>query len=215
MRGLPPIPDDVLRVRLGFDIDHTWASIGWWVFSPGAGSATAAYLDGIASAVILGPLSHVLELMHAGATCTTCRVESFGAVPLTVVRSPGPNAGRWVGGTTAQAALGLHWLTGERGRRGGAITHVPAFPDAFTDNHAAINQLAFGNALGRGTDTLNDFAAMPGFAGGFAVMGTVERSAAGVPLGASTFVPFQGVNPTPRIATIRRRISANGAVTPV
>jgi hypothetical protein len=215
VRNLPPPPDEVLWVQLGFDIDGTWATIGWWIFSPGLVSGDLPYLNNVSNAIILGPLSHLLELMHAGATCTTCRVESFGLNPLTVIRSPGPNTGVWAGGQAAQVALGLHWLTAERGRRGAAITHLPAFPDAFTDDHASINQLAWGNALGRATDCLNDVAAIPAIGGGFCSLGTLARSSGGVPLSVSRFVPFVGVTPTARVATIRRRISPNGRVSPV
>jgi hypothetical protein len=215
MRNLPPPPDDVMHVQLGFDIDGTWATIGWWIFSPSLVSGNAPYLLAVLDAIILGPLEHVLQLMHSGATCTACRVSSFGLQPLTLVRSPGPNAGAWTGGQAAQVALGIHWLTGERGHRGMSITHLPAFPDAFTDDHASINQLAWGNVLASATDILADVAAIPGEAGGNCALGTVERSASGAPLASSRFVAFVGANPVSRVATIRRRISPNGRVSPV
>jgi hypothetical protein len=193
------------------DVDGHLVSIGWWLWNPSNVNIVTPELDALVNAYFFTCQPSLLELMHAGATLTTCRLatrtESF------VAMSP-PNHGAWTGGQADNVATGLHWLTGEGGPLRGPITFVPAVPDAFIEANWMLSNVGFGNLNASGIDLYHAFNALPAPDGTTQAVGTLHRSAAGVPMAVAQFTPYVGVNPVPKVVTIRRRIPRRRAVSP-
>src|SRR5690242_2427373 len=147
--------------------------------------------------------------MHGGSSATTCRLSIAG---LTILADAPPNHGAWTGGQADNVALGLKWQTSERGRRGWALTYVPAVPDVFITNNWQLRQLAWGNLLDSGTHLLQSMNLLPDPSGATLRAGTVHVSSRGAPLTASAFAAYVGVVPTPKVVTIRRRIPSTGGL---
>lgn len=209
MRGLPPPPPDVLRLVQEFDINGKTSSVGFWLQGPSIGSALPASLELVAAQWFITCLPNLLALMHRGSSATTCRLSIAG---LTVLRAAPPNVGLYTGGQADNVALGLKWQTSERGRRGWALTYVPAVPDVFIANNWQLDQRAWGNLIDSGSHLFAAMSALPDPSGAPLAPGTVHVSHGGAPLATAVFSRFVGVSPTPKVVTIRRRIPSSGGL---
>lgn len=207
MRSLPPVPEDVVWFGLGFDCDGATSSIGFWLEVPGINVAVPTDITALLGQLIFAALDFKGPITHAGCQLTTCRLRNTGTAPFDLIEVPSTNHGAWTGGQANQVASGLHWQTTVHARRGQSITHVPGFPDAFTDDHVVLNATGWSNLSSAAGGFLS--AVNAAHAGGLASvrLGTLYRSRGGVPLGSSEFAPFFFVVPSRVITTIRRRMS--------
>jgi len=205
MRGRPNPPDDVALVKVVFDVDGSPASMGTWLLVPGLQALGVADLEAIVALVFAYLLPLTGNNTHAG--CSVVRVElmRWGSSPLRVIRFAPPNSGHWAGGQVLVASSTLHWLSGEGGRGRDGITHLPGFPDAYTDDHRTLNTLAWGTLSTDAVAYLNGLNTIPSPAGGSCVVGTVHFSAAGSPLAVADFSPVIGVTPGRFVGTLDRR----------
>lgn len=214
MRGLPAPPDDVALLELGFDIDGSFASIGFWIFVPGLTTLTVPNLQTLLGAFILDAEAFYTPITHEGCILVTCRLSTFGSQHVTLDETAPPSHGAWTGGQAAQVALGLSWKIGGPGRGVNPTTRVPGVPDAFTTDHARLNDLGFGNASSAAVDFLNLINAEPSPAGGNCLLGTLHRQHDRLPTTVATFAPFVAVAPVRHLATCRRRIQSFSQLTP-
>lgn len=212
MRGLPPLPLDVVHLEQDYEIASHSVSIGFWLFNPSNNGAGLAQLADITDAWFVTCLPTLYGLQHDGTIAGTCRAALPG---LAIVDGAPPGHGAWAGGQADNVALGIHWATGEGGARRGPITFVPGVPDLFITDNWMLSAIAFGNLIAAARDLYNALNALPAPDGTFQVVGTLHRQRAGAPLAASEFVPYVGAIPTPKVVTIRRRIPARRAVSPV
>lgn len=214
MRGLPPPPDDVAQLELGFDIDGSFASVGFWIFVPSLPSLTVPQLVTLLGAFILDAEAFYTPITHSGCILATCRLATFGSQHVTLDEVPAPSHGAWTGGQAAQVALGISWRIGGPGRGRNPTTRMPGVPDAFTTDHARLNDVGFGNVGDAAVTFLNAINAEPSPAGGTCLLGTLHRQHQRLPTTVSTFEPFVSVAPVRHLATCRRRIQSFSQVTP-
>lgn len=211
MRGLPPVPLDVLHVVQHFDNGGASPSVGFWLFNPSNASITPPGAAAVLSDFFLFVLPNFLALQHEGITPTTCRIVGPG---FAITESAPASHGAWTGGQALNVALGIHWLTGQRRPHAGPITYVPGVPDVFIHDNHQLSQLGFGNLQASARDMYDAFPSVRAPDGTPQVVGTLERSAAGVPLTTAQFAPYIGVSATPHVVTIRRRISRTSGLSP-
>jgi hypothetical protein len=211
VRGLPPPPAEVAHLEQTFDVNGLQTSIGFWLFNGSIPALAAPSAAVMLSDWFLTCLPSLLELQHIETIPTTCRLSTVG---FRYVEAAPPAHGAWTGGQASSVALGLHWLTGQARPRSGPITFVPGVPDAFVTDNWRVNELAYGNMVASGRDLFSALNAIHAPDGSPTVVGTVQRSHAGAPLGSALFSPYVAVVPTAKLVTIRRRIPARGALRP-
>lgn len=206
MRGLPPPPDDVATLVLSYDVDGSQATTWHWLFVPGGPSLTYADLRTVWTGIVFAALNHLTHLMGAAASIRTCRLTLVGSSVVEVEDDVAPNHGSGGGVQVMNAAVGIHWLTGNRRRQGAALTRMPGMPDGFTSDHVSLNNFGYSETASHAFGFLNECNAVPSPAGGTCLLGSLSRSVAGVPRVAALFSPFGAVEPVRRVATIRRRV---------
>jgi hypothetical protein len=205
MRGLPPPPSDVALVTAVFDVDGSPASVGHWLFVPGLQTLAVSQLEAIVAGWFTSSLALYTDAMHSGSRLERVDLTRFGNAATRVTRRAPPNHGRWTGGQVLVASTTLRLILGEAGKGLQTVTHLPGFPDAFSDDHRTLNALGWGTVSADAVTWLAAVNAIVSPAGGNCVLGTLHRRTALAPLPVSTFSPAIGVVPGTKIATLDRR----------
>lgn len=200
---LAPLPVGVAHVSVGIDVNTYPCSIGWWLLVPGLETAGPPELEALAASITLGVAGPLTSCMHAGSQLVTCRIDGRG---FSFASAFAPNHGAWTGGQAQGLATVLHWLTLDAGRRGAAITHLPAVPDVFVRDNARLSTLGYSNLLVAAADLFSAFNSTPGVTGGVCTLGLLQRRHGGVPLVPPTFSPATGYEVSQVLTTLRRRL---------
>lgn len=206
MRGLPPPPATVLWYRQGWTCNGSPCSTGLWFFAPELPSASLADIDSVAGQLRNLVLELVADLASANLQDSDLTVLQFGERPSSI-RSPSTGfVGSRGASSPLNASLGLYWQTGERGKSGRALTHVPGFPLSFTDDDVHVNGTAHDAAR---TACAGFLVGLEGVSAGAILsvaLATLHRSRAGQPLPHSEIALINGGSAAPRIAGVQRRL---------
>lgn len=212
MPGLPPVPDDVIRLEQAVECGGLTVTTGWWLQSPTNPAMDGSHAEALIAAFFSTVMPSLLGLMHTEASCTTCRLAVKGFV---AEGNAPPNAGSWTGATAMNVASGLKWTMRASGRRGWSISYVPCCPSAFVQDHWRLSQTGYGTLRAQGLDMLSALNELPAPISGHQTVGTVRRKSSSGPLAASEFVAFEDVYPVEKLVTIARRIPPRGALLPL
>lgn len=205
MRGLPPPPDDVLRLRCVYDVDLTPASVAWWLFVPGAQSMSAGELEALAGDFLVWYLPFSTAVTHRGCSLARVDLSRFGNGALTLSVRPSSNHGTFTGGQLAVGCTCFHLVTDDAAHSRAAVVHMPAVPDSFSDDHQTLNGPSFDWCRLKAVSFLNGIDSVVPVGGSSVVLGTVHRSGDGRPLAAATFSPALAIRPANVIGTLDRR----------
>lgn len=212
MSRVARVPDDVVHVDLEYDVNGRPASIGFWLWNPGFPPPSYGHLVDLAADVILNENSHLVQKMHAGATFSTCRCAAGSSIAAVAFSF---SAGVWTGGQAEGITLCLHWITAQPAKTVGAVTHLPAVPDAFIVDNYRVSQTGWGNLDDLGSDLLSDLSNHNTEDGGKYVPVCLKRRTRSGPLAAAIPVPIVGVRPSPTVSTMRRRMPRRGVISPL
>ena len=214
MRGLPPPPDEVVRLTSTFAVADGECSSSWWLLAPGAPFAGDAELRAIATGWVFYVQTDLLSRLGADVRVDMLRVESFGANALVVEDIPAPNAGALAGTTALNASAVITWHTQERGIGSRSHTFLPLSRDHLAANKQQLREVGFAEISALGIRMIADVTNIPSPGGGVCTLGTVHRALAGAPLPSSTFAPFVGAVASRNVGTLDRRIRARGRPSP-
>jgi len=196
----------VAEYRQGFSVNGSPCSIVLWFFMPELPVASFADFDDVA-----GQLRDLVLVLVGNLASSQCQdsdltVLAYGDRPLSIRSTSTGFVGSRGAASPLNASTGIYWATNERGKSGRAITHVPGFPLAFTDDDVHVN--------GTCVDAVRLAAA--GFLVGLedvhagailsATLCTLHRSSGGVPLSSSRVALIDHGLACPRVAGIQRRL---------
>jgi hypothetical protein len=214
MRGLPPPPDEVVRLTATFAVADGECSSSWWLLAPGASVASDADLRNIAADWIFYVNADLLARLGADVRVDVLRVESFGPNALLIEDIPAPNAGALDGSTALNACAIITWHTGERRIGSRARTYLPLSRSHLAANKQQLREVGFAEISALGIRMIADVTNIRAPGGGVCTLGTLHRSSAGAPLGSSVFAPFFGAVASRDVGTLDRRIRARGRPSP-
>lgn len=214
MRGLPPVPPDVLRLELEAEVNGAFFTTGVWLQSPDMPSAVPSYLTALIGSFELGPVAAFLSCMHNGSSFSTCRASIEGTTRLRIVDAFLPNAGAWTGGQVNMAACGLYVQTLGGGRGSGSRIRFPALPDIFVDDNRTLSATGVGNLEAAATALVSWVSTALGPSGLPLELGTVQRARGGTPLPASIWAPAVSVSPSFRVEYLARRMPKSRQISP-
>jgi hypothetical protein len=208
VRGLPPPPPNVARVNFDCTTDSARWTIGFWIEMFPLGPYTLADLQGVLAQVTIAGTQFVNQLTTAASKIDTCRLALQGPQIAALFETVAFNVGALSGAQANQVSTALHWITGDPGRSGQAMTYMGGFSDDFTDDHLVLNDVGMNTVRNEARNFLNAVDAT--FFGAIlqCTLGTLHRSRAGTPLLVATFSPFVGIAPARKLGTIRRRMYA-------
>jgi len=200
----------VIHLALVFDIDGRGASVGQWFAVPGLESATIAQLHELVGTLLFYILPWTTSLTHRGCRLVRVDLKSWGTPAFATSVNVAENHGAWTGGQLAVGCTVLRWITTSNGRGMQSLTHLPGFPDEFTDDHMTLNGTGFTNAHNESVSYLENVNAQSLPGNDPIAHGVVHVSEAGSPLAASSFSPTLGVAVARVVGTLDRRRTANG-----
>lgn len=206
MRGLPPPPDDVCHFEVDLTNDGARSSVGFWLLAPGSGVALISDLELVLADLIFAALDLLTQLTTAGTQLITCRLVTFSPQYVALAEPVSNNHGAWNGSQANEVALGIAWLTGDRGKGATPVNRLPGFPDDFTDDHLTVNDTGRGNVLVHAGAFINAVNAISHGGITSVTLGTLRRQRGGLPLPAAEFSPYQGARPVRPIARVSRRM---------
>lgn len=214
MRGLPPVPDDVLRLTVDVDINGRVFSTGFWFFVPDLPAATYPWFKNFVDEFFFYVIGGLNGCQHAGASVTTCRLVAGGIGGVQYTAFAATNQGVYTGGQADLVAAGV-FLRTAAGRRGsGSRVRIPGCPDAFVDNNLTLSAAAVARLFSF-CDAVNNFvSAQLGPTGAQVVVGTLRRTQAAAPLSSSVFDPAVAIMPSPRVEYLTRRFPRTRWVSP-
>lgn len=204
MPALPPLPADVVTLRAGFLVGGIESSIGFHLWNPGLGGLSVDELQDVNSQFLLLCLADLSDVMHAGATFTTCQSRSSGNIAVTGFDF---FTGSWTGGQAQGVTVGWHWMDGGGRSSSAALTHLPACPDEFVGENVRLSHSGYANLQDHGSSFLEQLALMPNGSGGHLVPAIVHRKQGGVALDPPVIREIVGVQPMLRASTMNRRMS--------
>jgi hypothetical protein len=214
LRGLPPVPADVLRVELVIDVNGRELTTGWWWFVPDLIAGGVPWLIAAASNIFSYMVSPLDGCMHSGASWSLLRLSSGGTTPLVYSEAAPVSGGVYTGGQADAIATGVYVLS-STGRRGsGSRLRIPATPDDFVVNNYMLSTTGVGRLFDFAAAMQSCTAATIGPTGGAVILGTLQRSRAGAPLGVATFDPAAAVIPSFRVELLARRLPKSRGVSP-
>lgn len=210
MRGLPPLPPDVVFIEAVWSIgDVQEATTGWHFFAPGADLATELQLN-----TLLGDFftancpGDLLAIMGTDVSCNVLRLSRYGASPVVIQYNPAPNTGTLGTTNPMNSALVLTWRTSERGASSLGHTYLP-LSDALVDvDHARLKAVSWSEAQAQARQFLQDAGTVVSPDGALLVPVVIHRSRGGAPLPNSIMSPITLGDASPFVGTMRRRIRA-------
>lgn len=206
MRGLPPMPSDVIRLRLTIDVNGSNVSIAHHFLATGC----IGWSDNEFSEFISGwatfAETFLLNMMPVSASFTTCRLSRFGAQPFTHVTQLPTNAGAHGEAQSLNSALCITWRTGLRGSIARSHTRLPIAADAVADDKRGLHPDFWALYQLNAADYISSVNAIT--VSGFATpeFVVVSRSQGGEPLPASAFAPVLSGTPDLTVATLASRV---------
>jgi len=207
VRGLPRVPDDVLELVYTWTADGSTASTSHWLFCPGAQALGPAAFHDVWIACVFAATDNWLAVMAGAGQLRTCRLARAGLQPLVDENGVASNHGALGGCQALNVATPIHWRAFNSGRRGVAVTRLPAFPDSFTTDHVHIDEISRAQIESVARDFRHQIEAIVTPAGANLGLVTLHRSAGGAPLPISETASIYGESVAPRVATLRRRLN--------
>lgn len=209
MIGLPAPPGNVARAQLLIDQDGSASSIASWLFMPELPGAIFSDIDAAAGQVRTALVDLALNLMAAAGVPREFAFQVYGDAPFTIRSTIGGLHGSRGACQAINASTGIYWATNTRGKSGRCITHVPAFPDEFTDDHARLNGTAIDAVRLAAAGYLDALAAVSAGSILSCALCTLHREQGGLPLPSAELRLIDHGIASPLIAGIQRRLSAN------
>lgn len=209
MRGLPRPPSSVARAVMSVVTDGTHSSVGMWFFMPELPIATFPDIDAVAGQLRVAMSDLLINLMASAGDLREFAFFTYGDAPLSI-HAPISGLGGGLGACQAlNASTGIYWSTNARGKSGRCLTHVPAFPDAFTSDHVHLNPTGVDAVRGAADDflvTVGTVASGPILS---CALVTLKRERAGAPLPVAEIAFIDHGVACPVIAGMQRRLTAN------
>lgn len=214
MRGLPPVPADVLRLELDIEVNGYLFTTGMWFLVPDLPAATLPWYQAFTADAIAYLVGAVNGVTHSGAFLSTCRVAAGGVGGFRYASYAGTNVGAYSGGQADIVASGVFIRSNSGTRGSGSRLRFPACPDAFLTDNVQLSAAGLSRLLDMCTAITSFSAAELGPSGAPVVLGTLRRAQAGAPLPSAIFDPALAVVPSLRIEYLDRRFPQRRYVSP-
>lgn len=212
MRGLPPPPADFISIQAAWDIKNAAiCTTSWWLFAPGADSASSFQLETLLGDFFLNAMPDLLSVLGDDVTCSALRCSSYGTDPSRVQYAPAPNVGALGGTVTLNAALVLTWRGNDRGRGVDGHTFLPLSTSLVDDNRRTLTSIAWSQCQAAARSFALHMNAITSPDGASCVFAVLHRSKSGFPLPATLWSPIDLGDASSRVGTLRRRIRSGEA----
>jgi hypothetical protein len=214
VRGLPPLPTDILRLTAYLRVLEGWCSIEQHIWNPGSSTAGIPDLQAFAAQWFFSPLGDLSGICPANTSFSALRLSTSGPAHLTYTEPLAPNTGPFGSVTSLNAAVCLTWLTGEAGTGSKSHTRLPLAEEYIDLDRQSLTAFAYdaaGSAAGGYVSHVNALVAVDG---ALCVLACVHRSRHGSPLASSTWSPVLDGVASPRVTTLRRRIRSRDRFSP-
>lgn len=215
MRGLPPVPDDVLRLELDFDVNGRRFTTGLWMLTPGLQAWTPTWLTSFASDVFSYLLPGTTGVTHDGTSLTTCRVLIAGSSPIAWTAYAPPNHGAHTGGQADAIASGVYVVSSSGGRGSGSRIRFPGCPDDFITDNWLLSPQGQSRLLDMCSSIIELMNAVTSPTSQLMTLGTLQRATVAGPRSTSQFDPASLVVPSNRVEVLRRRFPHSRWVSPL
>lgn len=159
-------------------------------------------------------LGDITGVMPADSTVSACRLSTSGPAFLNYTEGLAPNAGAFGTSSALNACLCLTWVTGDAVIGGRSHTLLPLAEEYLEADRQTLNAFAYDAAGSGAAAYVGHVAALASVDGGLCELVVVHRSRYGKPLPSATYSPVLTGVPSPRVATLRRRIKARGQFSP-
>lgn len=205
MRGLPPLPADVLELELTIDVNGSLCAIVQHFYSLGSIAWGFTEFSSWVSQWGTFAETHLLNMMPSSASFTTCRLSRKGTSPFRYEVLLPTNAGAHGEAQSLNSALCLTWHASADGYLSRSHTRLPLRADVVDIDKRTIDpgflglfQLECDNYIGQvNLITVSGYSASE-----FVV---VSRSKNGEPRATSEFAPVYAGDPSLNVGTLRRR----------
>jgi hypothetical protein len=206
VRGLPPLPPDVVEIIATWDVNGQLVTTRWSVFAPGADGATAGQLNTLLGDFFFSPAHDAIDLLSSDTSLVQLQCVTGPANGLIVTLTPAPNVGPLDGSTALNAALVWTFKTGEH--RVGSHMHVwlPLSRSNLGADKRRLSPLGFTEAAARALDFMQHVNATASPDGAACVLVAVHKQRAGVPLAHAEFSPVVFATASPIVGTLQRRV---------
>lgn len=206
MRGLPPVPADVLEIRWSYSFAGSDASSTTFYFVAGASSYGRAAAIDVADAITFDWLALLSHLTTSELQLADRELLVHGDELIHDVKPITPNHGLWPGASTVNAAVGVYWTTGQARRRGHAFTYFPSFPPDFSDDAKRLNSNGFDTIRDAAFSYLDALTGIPTPNHAQVIPVLVSKALNGAPRPAAVVFPIDGAIPCKHVADMGRRL---------
>jgi hypothetical protein len=205
MRGLPPLPTDMLTLEVEWAINNGRCTTGWHIWNPGSGAANVSDLATFVGQWFLFALPELLPLLGTDCSASTCRLSTVGSSHLIYRQLLAPNVGGLGTTNPLNGSLCLTWRGAERGLSGRSHTLLPLADTLVDDDHKSLRQISWAFAVSQAQRYLDAINAIVAVDGALCVAAIVHRSRNGAPTPISEWEPVLSADASQRVGTIARR----------
>ena len=206
MRGLPPLPPDVVTLTCEWQCSQHYLTNSWHLYGPDYSTATPSDLASLISQWFDFCLPDLLSVVPVDAIAVTCRAAASGPTGAQLTEPLADNHGAFGATTPINAALVLTWRTVSGPNAARSRTLLPlvdAFVSPDLDRLTEISYAEAGSAARSYATHLNTLVLPPDRRATFVV---VSRSDGGVPRPTATLTPVFTGDASRYIGTIQRRV---------
>jgi hypothetical protein len=206
VRGLPPLPNDVLELRLA--MDHGGTEFGFVQHFYSQASSTwnvVTFHDWISAWATFAEQS-LLNCMPSSTSFTTCRLARYGITPLQVETVLPTNQGAGTACAPLNTALCLTWRCSAPGFSARSHTRLPLIAEAVSGDGRSLVSDFWGLFQLQADDYLFQVNAIQVTVDPPSELIVVSRSSGGFPRPASQYSPVVSGVPSRLVGTLQDRI---------
>jgi hypothetical protein len=206
MRGLPPLPTDIITLEVEWVVGDGGCTTSWHLFNGGSSTADPRDLALFFADWFFICADELLALVGVDCSIGTCRVSVEGSNPLVYETIPSTNQGAIGSTNPLNGALCLTWRTNVKGASSRGHSFLPLATTLVDSDHKKLKAISWAQAVSGANNFIAEMNSLAAVDGGLCVFAIVSRSRYGKPLPFATWAPVLQGGASQYVATLQRRV---------
>lgn len=206
MRGLPPLPDEILTFEATIDVNGSDVSIVQHFQCPGSIAWGPTDFQDWITNWFNSPMLNLLNVMPSSSSFTTCRLIRVGTSPLRFITDVSTNAGVHGECQSLNSAVCLTWHTAGENLQSRSHNRFPCATSVVDNAKRKLQQEFWTQCQLQCAQYIANCNAIVGHFSVPTTFVVVSRAQAGKPRAAAAFSPVVNGDAGLNVATLRRRI---------